>query len=143
VLSTIVEWIVLQKPTNPEVIHFWFSRIVSNVDKAVVLPALTAVIVSGMAQATIDYGSMGASPLHIRVAIHIFATFALWWGLTDLTTQHAAQSSISEWYKQYLSGDQTGLPKVALFRRWSNVVSCLFVGILYAFMALKPGYIAV
>lgn len=140
IVSTVIEWLVVGS-ARPDVVAFWFSR-VSNIDKALVLPALSGAIVSGMAQAAQDYGCMGEAPKHIRRAIHILATFALWWGSTDLTTQRSAKESVAAWQARARDGasSASGVPSVLHFRRWSNVVSCLFVGSLYALMALKPGY---
>lgn len=146
ILSTILEWSIIsgRASANPQVVRFWFSDgTVSLVQKAIVLPALTLTIISGMAQAAMDYGCMSASPLHIRVAIHILATFCLWWGGTDLTTLHVSKAAVLEWYPHNKDTQQEAvdpLPNVLFLRRWSNVVSCLFLGLLYAFMALKPGY---
>jgi hypothetical protein len=146
VLSTLLEWRVVSSAA-PDVIYFWFTRIISKIDKAIVLPALTGSIVAGFAQTALDYGSMATAPKHIRLAIHILATFALWWMATDLTTQQRAKTSVEQWYKNAKQDKQDNsssatadLPKVLYVRRYSNLVSCFFVAALYALMALKPGY---
>jgi hypothetical protein len=114
----------------------------------VVMPALTGSVVSGVAQATLKYGSFRTAPKFVRGTLHALATFALWWALTDVTTQHAARRDVLEWCQQYDNKDDTtrgnttddDIPRVVLLRRWSNVVSCLFVTALYGIMVLKPGY---
>jgi len=143
ILSTILEWFVVSEKNPPEVLHYWFTQQVSNIDKIVVLPALTISILAGFAQTALDYGSMATAPQHIRRAIHILATFAMWWGATDLTTQRAAKKSVQDWYDDAITNNKSAgnpIPKVLYFRRWSNVVSCLFVAALYGLMALKPEY---
>lgn len=139
VLSTILEWRVVSNE-NPEVVKYWFINACSHIDKFIVLPALTVSIIAGFAQTALDYGSMKTAPKHIRLAIHILATFGLWWIGTDLTTQRAAKTSVLSWYKKATKNRRVNLPKVVYFRRASNVVSCFFVGALYALMALKPWY---
>lgn len=140
VLSTLLEWRVVSDQ-NPEVVYFWFTRVVSTVDTWIVLPALTISIVAGFAQTALDYGSMKSAPKHIRRAIHILATFGLWWMATDLTTQRTAKTQILQWYKKVSRNRRVKLPtKILFLRRASNLMSCLFVGTLYALMALKPWY---
>ena len=158
ILSTIFEFLIVSSAgssttRNPEIIKYWFSENgVSKIDKIIVLPALTISIVAGFAQTAIDYGSMASAPKHIRRAIHILATFAMWWIATDsFTTQQKAQRDVMEWYKQVADARDTkalqsrlcvDLPRVLYWRRFSNIISCLFVVALYALMALKPGYAA-
>lgn len=156
VLSTIFEFLIVSSAEssttrNPEIIKYWFSENgVSKIDKFIVLPALTISIVAGFAQTAIDYGSMASAPKHIRRAIHILAAFAMWWMTTDsVTTQQKAQHDVFEWYEKVsdAGGSKTlqgqrcfDLPRVLYWRRFSNIVACLFVVALYALMTLKPGY---
>jgi hypothetical protein len=152
ILSTILEWRVLST-RNPEVIHDWFGKVVSKIETTIVLPSLTLAIVSGFAQTALDYGSMATAPKHIRISIHILATFALWWMATDVPTVQSSKIALNDWYNDVTKGQNVGqgtkekhsittsLPKVLYLRRWSNAVSCLFVASLYGIMTLKPGYI--
>jgi hypothetical protein len=153
VLSTILEWRVLAT-RNPEVIHVWFTYVVPRIETTIVLPSLTLAIVSGFAQTALDYGSMAIAPKHIRMSIHILATFAIWWMATDVTTVQSSKIALNDWYNDVTKEGKIGgqgtreeysitasLPKVLYLRRWSNVVSCLFVASLYGIMTLKPGYI--
>jgi len=167
ILSTIMEWYIIRSASSssssnmksPEIIKYWFLGINSRIDKGIVLPALTCSIVAGFAQAALDYGSMMQAPVHIRSAVHILATFALWWLITDLPTQSRARTAIVKWYQQRSTAAAAAaaadsgknddsssllssleLPRVLYWRRWSNIVSCLFVVSLYAIMSLKPGY---
>jgi hypothetical protein len=156
VLSTLLEWLIVREanssPTrNPEVIMFWFTgKGASKIDKVVVLPALTLSLVSGFAQAANDYGSMTAAPKHIRLAIHILASFAIWWIVTDLQTQEIAQARVKDWYRRVEAAAASSsyaddllpleeLPKILFWRRFSNMGSCFFVAALFGLMALKPG----
>lgn len=90
-MSTILEWLVV----SSTVIAFWFCR-VPALDGAIVLPALTGSIVSSVAQAAQDYGSLKESPTYRRGSLHVLLTFAVWWAFTDLTTQHSAQGVVME-----------------------------------------------
>jgi hypothetical protein len=158
-LSTLLEWLIVREanssPTkNPEVINFWFTgKGASRIDKIVVLPALTLSLVSEFVQVANDYGSMAAAPKHIRLAIHILASFATWWIVTDLQTQEIAQARVKDWYQRVATGaaassadevsPKEDLPKILYWRRFSNMGSCLFVAALFALMTLKPGYASV
>jgi len=133
ITTTILEWIVVSKRTEP-VASFWFHQ-VPKVEKAVVLPALTGSIVSGVVQAFQNYGSLKLAPIHIKSTLHLLTLFGLWWGITDRTTQGEAE-------RQAKDIDENNVPKVFMRRRISNVVSCVFLVALYAIMALKPGYVA-
>lgn len=130
-VSTLVEWLVV-KSRNPSVLKFWFTSIPS-LDMAVVLPSLTGSIVSGIAQASMDYGRLQDAPKYVLGTFHSLLTFGAWWGVTDLTTQKSARTAVSE---DLTDGD---IPRVLKLRRWSNLVSCLFVATLYILMVLKPG----
>ena len=134
VISTLLEWWIVNQTNQLELWKFWFTQ-VSSMDKLVVVPSLTLSMISGMAQTALDYGSMVTAPKHIRLALHIIATFGLWWASTDLTTQKRARKAVLDH-----AATSTTIPTVLILRRWSNVVSCLLVGVLYALMGLKPGY---
>jgi len=138
IVSTLIEWLVARSQ-SPSVLKFWFLT-VPSLDSAVVVPALTGSIVSGVMQAAQNYGNLASAPKYIIGGIHALATFGLWWALTDLTTQHSARQQVSEWCQRVEKKGATGdIPRVVYLRRWSNVVSCLFVATLYALMVLKPG----
>lgn len=146
ILSTFFEW-ALVSTRHPAMIYFWFTgRLnLSKIEKILVLPALTISIVAGFAQTGIDYGSMTAAPKHICLAIHILATFSLWWMATDVPTQQKAQRDVKKWYDQLdvtkeVLPNGSSLPRVLYWRRFSNVMSCMFVLALYGLMTLKPGY---
>jgi hypothetical protein len=149
ILSSIMEFLVVRS-RNPPVIRYWYAK-VSSIERGIVLPALTCSIVSGFMQAAIDYGSMTVAPKHIRLAIHILITFAMWWIATDWTTQQAVKTFLKQepnngWWgndsdDEYTNSIASSSPPRFLFlRQASNLISCLFVMSLYALMALKPGY---
>jgi hypothetical protein len=131
VISTIVEWLVVASRNN-QVMEFWFEK-VPTLDGAVVLPSLTVTILSGMAQASQDYGSIQEAPPYIKGSLHVLLTFAVWWAVTDVFTQRATQHAIQ-------TKNDTSLQRVLRRRKWSNVGSCLFVSALYTLMAYKPGH---
>lgn len=131
ITTTLLEWIVVAS-CDQAVTIFWFEQ-APRIEKAVVLPALTGSIVSGVAQAVSSYGSLRLAPRHIKSSLHLLFLFGLWWGVTDRKTQEKAQIAAAETW-----GEQ--LPLVLRQRRFSNVVSCLFLIALYAIMVLKPGY---
>ena len=137
VVSTILEWMVVSSK-NPTVIIFWFYQ-VPALDGAIVMPALTGSILSGVAQAAQDYGSLKESPKYIKGSLHVLLTFAIWWAMTDITTQHLAQQTVMEWVNAAHDDKNSAVPRVIRLRRWSNIGSCLFVAALYALMALKRG----
>lgn len=137
ILTTLIEWLAVSSK-NAEVLKFYFRK-VPGLDAFVVLPALTASIISGVGLSVDHYNSLGESPIHVVSAISTLLAFALWWAGTDLTTQAAATAAIEEWTE---AGDteNTEVPSIVQKRRISNVVSCLFIVALYAIMVLKPGY---
>jgi hypothetical protein len=108
-------------------------------------------------QAAIDYGSMTMAPKHIRLAIHILITFAMWWVATNWTTQRAIKKSMQQEHSNGWWGiddnnnnnnnninnntsSSSPLRRFFYLRQASNLISSLFVVSLYALMALKPGY---
>jgi hypothetical protein len=140
ILTTCIEWLVAESK-NPNVLKFWFGK-VPALDALIVLPALTASIISGTALSIDHYNSLSEAPFHVTAAITTLAVFAGWWALTDLTTQPAATKAVEEWTSG-LAGtkhdDDDGIPGIINFRKFSNVVSCLFVAALYGIMVIKPG----
>lgn len=145
IATTVLEWLVVASQDRT-VLQFWFSH-VETTETAMVLPALTGSIVSGVAQAFQDYGLLKQAPIHIKGGFHLLLTFGLWWALTDRTTQQTARqitklqqadADIKNDNHDNLK-DNKMLMRVFRIRRWSNVVSCLFVVALYAIMVLKPG----
>ena len=139
-LSTLIENLVVSSRKSA-VVRFWFLS-VPRLDSLVVLPALTGSIISGIGQATIDYGGMIGAPKHVTGAVHALLTFGLWWGATDITTQERAKElarSLDGESDALLQGDGDAT-KLLKLRRISNIVSCLMVIGLYALMVLKPGF---
>ena len=140
-LSTLIENLVVSSRNN-SVVKFWFLS-VPRLDSMVMLPALTGSIVSGIGQATIDYGGMMGAPKHVTGAVHALLTFGLWWGATDVTTQERAKELArsldgrEDFDVLEVDGDAIQLFKL---RRISNIVSCLMVAGLYALMVLKPEF---
>jgi hypothetical protein len=135
ILTTAIEWLAVSSK-NPSVINFWFSN-VPGIDSNIVLPALTASIVSGVGLSVIHYGALGEAPPHVEATLSALAAFAGWWATTDLTTQGAASEAIKEWSEG--DTENTDVPRIVELRRISNVVSCMFVPAIYAIMVLKLG----
>jgi len=131
ILTTCIEWLVTESK-NSNVLQFWFGK-VPALDSLIVLPALTAAIVSGTALSIDHYDSLGQAPFHVVAAISTLAAAAGWWAITDLTTQSRATKAVEEWT------DNQDVPGILQFRKFSNVVSCGFVAALYAIMIIKPG----
>lgn len=139
ILTTLIEWLATDSK-NTSVLNFYFDK-VPTLDAMVVLPALTASILSGVGLAVDHYGSLGQSPFHVVGAISTLLAFAVWWAVTDVTTQGAAMNAIQEWTESNEGEDKAAdVPGIVQFRKFSNVVSCLFVAAIYGFMVLKPGY---
>lgn len=140
ILTTLLEWLAVGSKSS-EVLQFYFDK-VPKLDSFVVLPALTMSILSGVGLAVDHYGSLGDSPFHVVGAISTLLMFAIWWAVTDVTTQGAAQAAIHEWAVENTNtASQTkDIPQIVEQRKISNVVSCLFVLAIYGFMVLKPGY---
>jgi len=150
ITTTVIEWIVTDS-NDDKIIPFWFDR-VQKVERFMVLPALFLSIVSGMIRATVTYGTMMESPLHIKSSLHILSTFGLWWGITDRTTiNRVSLSTESNRYSSSTIGnngsgsgnDQEGNininRRLVMIRRISNIISCGFLIASYAMMTLKPG----
>jgi hypothetical protein len=142
ILTTSIEWLVA-KNKNEAVLSFWFDK-VPLLDSVIVLPALTVAMLSGIGLANARYGGLGMSPVHIRVVFWTLLAFAIWWAGTDLTTQGSALRAVDEWAASGAasqSADKKKIPDIVIKRTISNVVSCIFVLLLYSEMTLKPGTI--
>lgn len=137
ILTTLLEWLATDSK-NSSVLNFYFDK-VPTLDSFVVLPALTASIISGVGLSVDHYESLGQAPFHVVGAISTLLAFAVWWAATDLTTQGTAMEAIKEW-TQLEDTENADVPQIVQFRKFSNVISCLFVAALYGFMVLKPGY---
>jgi hypothetical protein len=123
--TTVLEWIVVTSG-SADVKQFWFEETVDRAETLLVLPGLTGLIVSGVPQSWLTYErNLQQAPLHVQLPLQLLAAFGLWWLLTDLRLRgtHAAVDD-----------------KVQIKRRWSNIVSCLFLIMIYGIMVLKPGY---
>lgn len=131
ITTTVLERMVVESGNTPTQ-RLWFDK-VPVVEEWIVLPALTGAIVSGIGQACARYGSFQMAPFHIQCAIFLLLAFGLWWGLTDRPTQAKARSAL----ENSLGEEQ---PAIFQLRQISNIISCLFLIILYGVMVLKPGY---
>ena len=138
ILTTCIEWLVTNSK-NKSVWNFWFEK-VPALDSMIVLPALTASIVSGTALSIDHYQSLAHAPFHVTAALGTLVAFAGWWGVTDLTTQGRATERIAELTKHANDSDELEIPGILQFRKFSNVVSCGFVAALYMIMITKPGF---
>jgi len=136
VLTTLIEWLATDSK-NSSVLQFYFDK-VPALDSLVVLPALTVSLLSGVGLTVDHYESLGQAPAHVVGAISTLLAFAVWWASTDLTTQGAAMQAIQKWTEG--DTENTDVPGIVQFRKFSNVVSCLFVAAIYGFMVLKPGF---
>jgi hypothetical protein len=140
-LAAAIEWLV-EENKNDAVLQFWFDK-VPLLDGAIVLPALTVSMVSGTGLSIQRYGSLGHAPEHIQAAFYALVAFCAWWALTDLTTQGKALIAVNEWTakdKKAKTNEHApnDVPNVMELRTISNVVSSLFVIVLYAMMVMKP-----
>ena len=138
ILTTCIEWLVTNSK-NKSVWNFWFKK-VPDLDSKIVLPALTASIVSGTALSVDHYGSLSQAPFHVIAALGTLLAFAGWWGITDLTTQGRATEKIAEMTNNAQDSDELTIPGILEFRKFSNLVSCGFVAALYYIMITKPGF---
>ena len=138
ILTTCIEWLVINSK-NQSVWNFWFKK-VPDLDSKIVLPALTASIVSGTALAVDHYNSLSQAPFHVTAALGTLLAFAGWWGITDLTTQGRATDKIAEVTADAQDSDKLKIPGILEFRKFSNLVSCGFVAALYYIMITKPGF---
>jgi hypothetical protein len=139
ILTTCIEWLVTNSK-NKSVWNFWFKK-VPDLDSKIVLPALTASIVSGTALSVDHYDSLAQAPFHVTAALGTLLAFAGWWGITDLTTQGRATEKIAEITTTARDSDELTIPGILEFRKFSNLVSCGFVAALYYIMITKPGFI--
>jgi hypothetical protein len=141
ILTTCIEWLVIDS-RNKSVWNFWFAK-VPDLDSKIVLPALTASIVSGTALAVDHYDALAQAPFHVTAALGTLLAFAGWWGITDLTTQGRATEKIAEIIEHSddsISNTVQWIPGILEFRKFSNLVSCGFVTALYFIMITKPGF---
>jgi hypothetical protein len=148
-LTAAIEWLVVENK-NDTVLQFWFDK-VPLLDGVIVLPALTVSMISGTGLSIRRYGGLGHAPEHIQAVFYALVAFCAWWVFTDLTTQGKALIAVNELHtedektkaNEYASSD-TGsepneIPNVVELRKMSNVVSSLFVIVLYTMMVMKPG----
>ena len=135
VMTTCIEWLVASTKDDA-VLKFWFGK-VPLLDACVVLPGLTLTMIAGTGVSIDHYGGLGKTPPHIETVFWTLVAFAAWWALTDLSTQHRAAEAIEKWVAESKDGEQ--VPRIVLFRRISNVVSCAFIIALYGIMTFKPG----
>lgn len=131
ITTTVLEWMVTESG-NTQAQRLWFEK-VPVVEEWIVLPALTGSIVSGIGSACVRYGSFRVAPFHVQSTLFLLLAFGLWWGLTDRPTQANAVAALEN-----SSGEER--PTILQLRRISNVVSCVFLIVLYGIMVLKPGY---
>lgn len=138
ILTTCIERLVA-KSNNPGVLQFWFDK-VPELDGLIVVPALTASMVSGTGLSIVRYGGLNVAPPHVGAIFWTLIAFMSWWAATDLTTQGEALKQVQGMYAQSLAGETDLVtPKVVVDRHVSNVVSCFFILLLYSMMVLKPG----
>ena len=122
--TTILEWNVKNLLLFPQLL---------NVETSMVLPALTGALISGVAQAFHSYGSLKFAPRHVKSALHILFVFGIWWGITDRRSQAQVEKAIAR-----NEDNDVSIVSILKRRRWSNIVSCVFLVLLYADMILKP-----
>lgn len=101
-------------------------------------------------------GSLGTAPPHIQYVFWALTIFALWWGVTDLTSQGSALNAVQRQIEQQeaeaemskQSGEKVDnegatkaldVPDIVTKRTISNVVSCVMVFAVYWIMVMKPG----
>lgn len=135
ILMVLVEYLIVTSK-NASVMRFWFLSIPRRLDAALSSPALTVSIISGVAQAAIDYGGLAESPGHVLGACHLLLIFGLWWAITDVTSQRLATDAVLSMPAEEC--DVVKVPKVLWLRILSGAVSCGFVVAMYALMVLKP-----
>ena len=133
ITTTVLEWLVVSS-RDAAVQQFWFDK-VPRVEKWIVIPALTGSMVAGVAQTFAYYGTLRHAPRHVKSSMHVLTLFGLWWGITDRTTQRKAHDTALQ---QQQGSLDSHIPTVFQQRRVSNVVSCLFLVVLYGIMILKP-----
>jgi hypothetical protein len=139
ILTTCIEYMVAQT-RNSSVMQFWFDK-VPLLDMAIVLPGLTLSMVSGTGLTVVRYGGLAHAPQHIITAFWALVAFAVWWGVTDLTTQGSALNAVLAATGEDGNGDMDKVPDEVSGRIVSNVVSCVLVFALYGIMVMKPGTI--
>lgn len=125
---------------NASVLTFWFDK-VPLLDMALVLPGLTLSMVSGIGLTIVRYGGLMHAPQHIIYVFWALVVFAVWWGITDLTTQGSALNSVLDASARSASDDLDEVPQEVSGRLVSNLGSCFLVLVVYGIMVLKPGTI--
>lgn len=122
----------------------WLFRIESSL----VLPGVTLTLFSGVVQSHQTYGTFRHAPRHVKSALHLMLVFAVWWVIMDRRSQKSLLGN--EYYgdgddnlfasssSDVTSGAYYEEDKIVA-RRLANIVSCLFLVILYGIMILKPG----
>ena len=130
VISSLIEATVVKSSDSSQVKEFWFKT-VPQLDAAVMAPFLTLMLLSGVANTAIRYDTLGEAPAYILHTLRALVVFAIWWVVTDKTTQ--SQAKKVDW------DTCTGTPLPIKLRLISNAVSCLFVATLYGAMVFKPG----
>lgn len=141
VLSALLERLVVASK-DASVMRFWFHSVPRRLDARVVLPALTGAMLSGVGQATIEYGGLRRAPRHVTGAFHCLVAFGMWWMVADVASQKGAAEAVRTWGAEDEEAGTKGedVPRVLRRRAASNAVSVLFVVGLYALMVLKPGF---
>ena len=141
IMTTCIEWMVASNKDS-SALKFWFGK-VPVLDAAIVLPGLTMTMIAGTGVSIDHYGGLGKTPGHITNVFWTLVAFATWGALTDLTTQGKAAEAIEEWAEANDASNDSDsakeIPGIVLFRRISNVVSCMLIVALYGIMTLKPG----
>jgi hypothetical protein len=150
-LTAAIEWLVVGNK-NETVLQFWFDK-VPLLDGLIVLPALTVSMISGTGLSIRRYGGLGHAPEHIQAVFYALVAFCAWWAFTDLTTQGKALIAVNKWTandemaktktNEYAISDTSSepndVPSVVELRTISNVVSSMFVIVIYSIMVMKPG----
>jgi len=122
----------------------WLFRIESSL----VLPGVTLTLFSGVVQSHQMYGTFRHAPRHVKSALHLMLVFAVWWVIMDRSSQKSLLGN--EYYgdgdDDLFASSSSGVTsggyydeKKIVARRLANIVSCLFLVILYGIMVLKPG----
>jgi hypothetical protein len=123
VTTTILEWNLTNNDST-------FFRKLLRVETALVLPALTGSLISGVVQAFHKYVQFKFAPSHVQTALQLLAIFGIWWGLVDRRLQANIEEAMV---------DSTFDYKMLRGRRITNLVSCGFLLAIYSIKVLKPG----
>jgi hypothetical protein len=123
VTTTILEWNLTNNDST-------FFRKLLRVETALVLPALTGSLISGVVLAFHKYVQFKFAPSHVQTALQLLAIFGIWWGLVDRRLQANIEEAMV---------DSTFDYKMLRGRRITNLVSCGFLLAIYSIKVLKPG----